>query len=527
MAHSVPLRNVSAPIKNLKPHRLRLVHSGRISPADPRVPSGLTVPTGVIHDISRDVFKYVTPSGIHATYNQGTIVGSARLELLFWGDFWKTATNPSLGDVVQAARSIVASPYLSELNQYGFQSLDMGGATIVSAPPPPPGSYSGDDVRSLIWALIDNGNFPEPDDPGGRIIYMVFAPQGTQYANPDFPGAPGAHSDAEDQDFLVDWDHAWVGWLDHGTLDIITLVFTHELVEIITDPEPDSGWTTGLAAPFDEFADICVQQAGICTGFEVSAYFSKELNSCVVPCPPLRRVVDLSEQDVMLGTPLLLNQGDVTAPGNSECFSGSYHWWLWGQAEQITVTADVSSYAQPSIQWAVNGNQIFGSSTLTFPVDDTPDPLRDFQPLPAETADINATLSSDNLTLTLESKVGGGFVSFNVSCTVTEEQMPGYDTQRASGAYLSLSGRTRQMDARYRSDVIQCLAKHLRALETVVVQQVIPLIDKGDPVPPWVQQALVGLEASLETATMQGERVASFLVEGASGAAAPAIQKRQ
>ena len=70
---------------------------------------------------------------------------------------------------------------------------------------------------------------------------LVIAPVGSKF---DDTSARGAHNDALDDDVteVLDRDHAWIGWSHHGTLDSISQVLSHELLEIISDPEPDSGW---------------------------------------------------------------------------------------------------------------------------------------------------------------------------------------------------------------------------------------------------------------------------------------------
>ncbi|MEP7178827.1 MAG: hypothetical protein ABI775_07045, partial [Pseudonocardiales bacterium] len=125
----------------------------------------------------------------------GGAVGAADLELLFWGDYWRTANGPSTGDVMTAMGRILTSPYLSELNQYGFSSLRLRGGTLVSSPGPPGGTFSADDVRDMVWALIDDDVFPEPDDPGGVIVYLVVAPATSSYND---SAARGAHTSAHD-----------------------------------------------------------------------------------------------------------------------------------------------------------------------------------------------------------------------------------------------------------------------------------------------------------------------------------------
>jgi hypothetical protein len=54
-------------------------------------------------------------------------------------------------------------------------------------------------------------------------------------------------------------DHAWVGWIGNGSLDFVTDVFSHELVEAISDPEPDSpAWVMDRSVNGgNEIGDAC------------------------------------------------------------------------------------------------------------------------------------------------------------------------------------------------------------------------------------------------------------------------------
>jgi hypothetical protein len=210
----------------------------------------------------------------------GALIVNAQLELVFWGSAWQTTTGPSAGDVVNAVNRILASPYLLALAQYGFQSAAVRGSTIVTSPAPPAG-YSMGDVGDLVWNLIDDGKFPEPDDDGGHILFMVFMPPGT---NPP-AGIRGEHGDPSDFDPPIDVDYAWVGFVSYGSLDYITDVFTHELVEAITDPEPhDPAWLMNRSINGgDEIGDACNNTVDHLDGILVQAYWSERQKACVIP----------------------------------------------------------------------------------------------------------------------------------------------------------------------------------------------------------------------------------------------------
>jgi hypothetical protein len=153
---------------------------------------------------------YANPSDANGTDSVskqgGPQIVTADLELVFWGSRWGNATNPSSNDVIAGVKKILAGPYLSQMTQYGYQSINLRGVTFVTAPDPP-FNYTDDNVGDKVWDLTDRGLFPEPDDSGGRILYMFFMPPGT---SPPLPFI-GEHNDARDIDLPADVDYAWYG----------------------------------------------------------------------------------------------------------------------------------------------------------------------------------------------------------------------------------------------------------------------------------------------------------------------------
>lgn len=243
-----------------------------------------SAPTSIVDDDGLQVAVYSVDGDADSSdsvHNSGgALVVTAPVELVFWGTQWQTAAAPSANDIVGAATRIINSSYLAELEQYGFQRVTVQGSTIVTSPAPP-SNYSFDDVGNLVWNLIDDGKFPEPDDDGGRIIYMVFMPDGT--TGP--ANERGAHGDPSDYDFPFDVDYAWVGFVSAGSLDYVTDVFSHELVEAITDPEPHApAWVMDRNINGgDEIGDACNNTVDRVDGLLVQAYWSERQKACVIP----------------------------------------------------------------------------------------------------------------------------------------------------------------------------------------------------------------------------------------------------
>jgi hypothetical protein len=223
------------------------------------------------------LFPPIIPGPISVSNGGGAIGTGLPVQLIFWGNAWnQAATSPSASAVVSAVQNILRGPWMSGLRQYGIRRCSFGGAIVVTSPGPP-GTYNDSDIQDLIWALIDDNKFPEPDDPGGRNLYMVFMPPGSTYGP---GGIRGKHLDATDFDLPADLDHAWVGFIcTNASIDQLTSTFCHELAEMCTDPESDAWTVTGN----QEIGDVCNLVDQTLNGVSVESYWSAEDNACLIP----------------------------------------------------------------------------------------------------------------------------------------------------------------------------------------------------------------------------------------------------
>lgn len=255
-------------------------------------------------------------SNITVSFHGGALIPSVSLELIFWGNAWTSQqTTPAAIEVVRATQNMLSGPYMSGLDQYGIGSgrLRDNGIIVLSDPPNP---FSKDDWHNMIWDLIDQGTYPEPDDDGGRNLYMFILPPGVNYTDPN---VGGIHGYPGDYDFPFDYDHAWAGFaLNDGTLDTITTRLSHEIVEACTDPE-DDGWTIdGRSSPSDEIGDVCQNTTGRVNGVMVQAYWSQRDRACIIP-PVLPDDEDLvgAGARVALSHQSSIDQLDALAVNNS------------------------------------------------------------------------------------------------------------------------------------------------------------------------------------------------------------------
>jgi hypothetical protein len=219
--------------------------------------------------------------GTTISYLGGATIPNVPVQLIFWGSVWtQPGTTPSAGSFVGAVQNILAGPYMSALGQYGIGAGHLRGALIVTSPQPP-NPFTDDDVRNLVWDMIDQNIFPEPDDSDGANLYVVVMPP---FVNPSNTSNIGEHLYATDYDFPFDFDKAWCAWLTNdGTLDTLTTIFSHELVEACTDPEGNA-WQINPtnSSSWNEIGDAC-QSAARLDGVMVQSYWSDRDRVCIIP----------------------------------------------------------------------------------------------------------------------------------------------------------------------------------------------------------------------------------------------------
>jgi hypothetical protein len=278
--HAPELRQVVVPAGKA----IRRKNKGRSFPggivAEPGAVDPLQVPSAAdalqVPSAADLLFPPIIPGPISASNGGGAIGTGLPVQLIFWGSAWNQAsTNPSAGVILSDVQTILRSPWISGLRQYGIRRCTFGGAIVVTSPTPPP-TYNDSDVQDLIWVLIDDNRFPEPDDPGGRNLYVVFMPPGSTYGP---GGIRGKHLVASDYDFPADIDHAWVGFIVTNTLNPLLSTFCHELAEMCTDPESDAWTVTGN----QEIGDVCNAVDGSLSGVNVESYWSVFDNACLIP----------------------------------------------------------------------------------------------------------------------------------------------------------------------------------------------------------------------------------------------------
>ncbi len=220
----------------------------------------------------------------------GTVLPAVSVQLILWGAAWGGAGCPFPDDVTAAVGAILSGPYMGALDQYrGIGPGSLAGPTVVVADSEPPNQFNNDAVMNLIKALFEQNRVAEPET-NGQLLYCVIMPPGVAASDPNVIGEHSLFYYTDIDIFPFDFDiaqKAYFAWvLNDGTIDGITTIFSHELVEAVTDPEGSAilgDSATCYGGGWCEIGDVCQGQAGQSNGVTVQKYWSQRDGSCVLP----------------------------------------------------------------------------------------------------------------------------------------------------------------------------------------------------------------------------------------------------
>ena len=233
--------------------------------------------------------------GSSVVQGPGRVLTNVHIKPIFWGAAWYQDFAPTVGDICWAIQSIFLGPYMNGLAQYGVNNgwLDLNpvftGLTI-----DPPNPFSEDQLRKLLADLIDwptsSATLPNPVGSlaslptDSQMLPVIFTPRDVHFNNPDVHGFNNfmTHNG-------IEFPYAWVK--NVGDLPFISSVFSHELVEVCTDPFGDGVEGRPGSCNQDgpcQIADYCYgsgagRGGGFLGGVAVSAYWSIQDAGCFLP----------------------------------------------------------------------------------------------------------------------------------------------------------------------------------------------------------------------------------------------------
>ena len=333
------------------------------------------------------VFKDHSLPGFSVQNHGGPVASGTPVQLLFWGDWWNSDEASARRNLyIRRVQDLLASHYFSELVQYGIAKPTWRGAKIVTEPKPPAAFNSNEDVQAvpdLIVDLIEDDVFPDPDDE--KIAFVVFMAKGFTQSI----GANGSHTKDYDYEFPWDKDWFWVAWVRFfgnpgapgGDEDPESAIrtFSHELVEVLSDPELD-GWYAGEPSN-GEIGDAGAtpgsgqKQTAWVNGAQVQAYWSNQYGATVIP-------IDRDYKARILGT--IRPDSRVAEPGLfrpdpedmklcnllPQCCleQRDYHFTVVKQDETVRLRVETERYRQPQIAWNVEGTPVSADIILSLEV---------------------------------------------------------------------------------------------------------------------------------------------------------------
>jgi hypothetical protein len=147
---------------------------------------------------------------------------------------------------------------------------------VANSPADPPNPFSLNDVQTLISNLINSNKMPNPASDN-QLLYCVVMPPGVNFTKGLIIGQHLFFPLGE-----LNVHYAWI--TNGGTLDSVTKVFSHELVESCTDPEGTAilgTHGTCRGGGWCEIADVCEKFDGKVDNITVQSYWSQQQHKCV------------------------------------------------------------------------------------------------------------------------------------------------------------------------------------------------------------------------------------------------------
>ena len=225
-----------------------------------------------------DLAAQAAKGGVSTVEGAGLVLTHVNVYLVFWGSAWAQNPTPPADDITKSVASIMAGPYMSALDQYSNVGSGTLCGKILVTTSDPPTQFSNDDVSNLLKNLINMQTVPGPNDVD-QLFYCVIMPVGV---SSDQSNVIGEHF-SPGEDILC----AWV--MNDGTLDSVTTIFSHELVEVCTNPNGDGyqldapGYCIASPINWCEIGDVCNGIRDTVNDVVVQKYWSASDSACIAP----------------------------------------------------------------------------------------------------------------------------------------------------------------------------------------------------------------------------------------------------
>jgi Ca2+-binding RTX toxin-like protein len=316
-----------------------------------------------------------------------------------------------MNTLVTAVNNILNSSFLSGLSEYGAATHAHVAGTFVSNYNLPLNfndNGNNGDINNLVSASISDGGgtLPEPDDTDADGIYMVFTPKGYSLGG----NVLGHHSNGHTGSFL-DPDTAddgvvtstiqavpnpaptanqpanQVNFVNLSPLDTMTETFSHELAEIISDPDSNgvvvtapNSFSQNYPNQVESPGEIGDNEGEFYVGFEngtmVQSYWSAQGGDYIIPGATAQKVALNGGALSIKGDRLVQVDDsltiDTTGSGGVQItLDGETEQFAPGQVTQINVTLGGGTNTvtlaslPPGVSISIDGSG--GTTSLTAP----------------------------------------------------------------------------------------------------------------------------------------------------------------
>ena len=326
------------------------------------------------------------PTGAHLTYYGGNLVNHATYTNVFWGGYWSTnSTGQTERTYLDNFMKTVgpAPEFASVLTQYAQASQPIstgvyqGDAQITTEP----GATIDDSaIKTTLQSWIDAGLVPAPSLD--QVYVLNFPPgtsitMGTDASCAQFCGFHGTAKTSSGTGglirYIVSPYPSCTGCQFESTvMNSSTVVLSHEMSELITDP--DVGLATTIGPPLGwydqtngEIGDICAGDPNATLlGFRIQSEWSNADKGCVAtrgggtPTPDFSVVVAPPSQTVTQGNSTTYTV--VATPANG--FNGAITWSVSGLPAGAKGSFGGSGNSV-SLNVAVGASTPAGTATIT------------------------------------------------------------------------------------------------------------------------------------------------------------------
>jgi hypothetical protein len=238
----------------------------------------------VLEDRTTPAILFAPQHGaLNATSDGGAVLGGSsdvHIYNIFWGSYWRTSAGQNYANLIESSIDPIfhSSRYLDNLFQYGIghrASVDPRPGTMHFAfnYSEPQSGFSTLDTYNAALNAVQQGL---PVD--SNAIYFVITPPGTTsgevVVKDDGTVVPVAAYHTYSTVHSVPFTIGWIG--TDSTVDYVTRLLSHEVVEAMTDPNLDAWHVSPANPPENEIADNEAEAYSYrVNGYLVQAYWSQ------------------------------------------------------------------------------------------------------------------------------------------------------------------------------------------------------------------------------------------------------------